>query len=68
MARDYKNFPVADFRHDIISGKNNYTNKFFHDIDLGWILNWIDQENDDKEDVQALLHRAQGCGRSEGSV
>lgn len=42
MARDYTDFPLPEFRHSITHGKNNYVNKFFHDIDLSFILKWME--------------------------
>ena len=41
MNRDYEDFPENEFKHVVEYGKNNYRNKFFHDIDLSFILEWM---------------------------
>lgn len=45
MSRSYEDIPVNDFLHVIENGKNEYQNKFFHDIDLGFILEWMSDFN-----------------------
>lgn len=42
MAHNYEEFPFPDFKHAIKSGKNTYRNKFFHDIDLSFLLKWME--------------------------
>ena len=42
MAHNYEEFPFRDFKHAIKEGKNTYRNKFFHDIDLGFLLKWME--------------------------
>ena len=42
MAHNYEEFPFPEFKHAIKNGKNSYRNKFFHDIDLSFILKWMD--------------------------
>ena len=37
MKRDYSNID-RDYEHSIKGIRNNYRNKFFHDIDLNFIL------------------------------
>ena len=38
MPRDYNDFPENDFQHIIKDMRNDYQNKFFHDIDLDFLL------------------------------
>ena len=38
MSRDYNDFPENDFQHIIKDMRNDYQNKFFHDIDLDFVL------------------------------
>ena len=38
MPRDYNNFPENDFQHIIKNMRNDYQDKFFHDIDLDFLL------------------------------
>jgi len=38
MPRDYTNYPERDFQHIIENMRNNYQDKFFHDIDLGFLV------------------------------
>lgn len=42
MAHNYEEFPFPEFKHAIKSGKNTYRNKFFHDIDLSFLLKWME--------------------------
>lgn len=42
MAHNYEEFPFPEFKHVIKNGKNNYRNKFFHDIDLSFLLRWME--------------------------
>lgn len=42
MAHNYEEFPFSDFKHAIKNGKNTYRNKFFHDIDLSFLLKWME--------------------------
>ena len=39
---NYEEFPFPEFKHAIESGKNTYRNKFFHDIDLSFLLKWME--------------------------
>lgn len=41
MARDYNKTPNRDYEHSIKDGRNDYQNKFFHDIDLDFILEYM---------------------------
>ena len=50
MAHNYEEFPFNDFKHCITSGKNNYRNKFFHDIDLSFILEWMREVDPEGKD------------------
>ena len=38
MSRDYSQTPERDFRHSIRNERNDYQDKFFHDIDLDFLL------------------------------
>lgn len=42
MAHNYEEFPFPEFKHTIKNGKNSYRNKFFHDIDLSFLLRWME--------------------------
>lgn len=42
MAHNYEEFPFPEFKHAIKNGKNSYRNKFFHDIDLSFLLRWME--------------------------
>ena len=50
MAHNYEEFPFNDIKHCITSGKNNYRNKFFHDIDLSFILEWMREVDPEGKD------------------
>lgn len=45
MSRNYEDFPENEFKHCIENGHNEYRNKFFHDIDLAFILKWMSDLN-----------------------
>ena len=43
MERNYlEDFPIDDTEHKIVGGKSDYVNKFFHEIDLKYILEKLD--------------------------
>ena len=43
MERNYlEDFPIDDTEHKIVGGKSDYVNKFFHEIDLKYILERLD--------------------------
>ena len=46
MAHNYEEFPFPEFKHAIKNGKNTYRNKFFHDIDLSFLLKWMESVED----------------------
>lgn len=44
MERNYlEDFPIDDTEHKIVCGKSDYVNKFFHEIDLKYILEKLDE-------------------------
>ena len=44
MERNYlEDFPIDDTEHKIVGGKSDYVNKFFHEIDLKYILEKLDE-------------------------
>lgn len=48
MERNYlEDFPIDDTEHKIVGGKSDYVNKFFHEIDLKYILERLDQVSAD---------------------
>ena len=48
MERNYlENFPIDDTEHKIVGGKSDYVNKFFHEIDLKYILERLDEVSAD---------------------
>lgn len=65
MAHNYEEFPFPEFKHAIKSGKNTYRNKFFHDIDLSFLLKWmenIEGENYTIRIVDNVLQLVDGDG------
>ena len=65
MAHNYEEFPFPEFKHAIKNGKNNYRNKFFHDIDLSFLLRWmenIEGENYTIRIVDNVLQLVDGDG------
>ena len=65
MAHNYEEFPFPEFKHAIKSGKNTYCNKFFHDIDLSFLLKWmenIEGENYTIRIVDNVLQLVDGDG------
>ena len=53
MAHNYEEFPFPEYEHDIKNGKNSYRNKFFHDIDLSFLLKWM-------EDIENIYRAGDG--------
>lgn len=48
MERNYlEDFPIDDTEHKIVGGKSDYVNKFFHEIDLKYILERLDEVSAD---------------------
>lgn len=65
MAHNYEEFPFPEFKHAIKNGKNTYRNKFFHDIDLSFLLRWmenIEGENYTIRIVDNVLQLIDGDG------
>ena len=48
MARDYSDFPKDEFLHVVKNMHNEYQDKFFHDIDLGWLVKALQNINVDQ--------------------
>lgn len=66
MAHNYEEFPFPEFKHAIKNGKNEYRNKFFHDIDLSFLLRWmenIEGENYTIRIVDNVLQLIDGEGQ-----
>lgn len=66
MAHNYEEFPFPEFKHAIKNGKNSYRNKFFHDIDLSFLLRWmenIEGENYTIRIVDNVLQLVDGEGQ-----
>ena len=67
MAHNYEEFPFNDFKHCITSGKNNYRNKFFHDIDLSFLLKWMENIEGENYTIRIVDNKLQLID-SEGEV
>lgn len=66
MAHNYEEFPFPEFKHAIKNGKNSYRNKFFHDIDLSFLLRWmenIEGENYTIRIIDNVLQLVDGEGQ-----
>lgn len=66
MAHNYEEFPFPEFKHAIKNGKNSYRNKFFHDIDLSFLLKWmenIEGENYTIRIIDNVLQLVDGDGQ-----
>lgn len=66
MAHNYEEFPFPEFKHAIKNGKNSYRNKFFHDIDLSFLLRWmenIEGENYTIRIIDNVLQLVNGEGQ-----
>lgn len=66
MAHNYEEFPFPEFKHAIKNGKNSYRNKFFHDIDLSFLLRWmenIEGENYTIRIIDNVLQLVDGDGQ-----
>lgn len=48
MARDYSDFPKDEFLHVVKNMHNEYQDRFFHDIDLGWLVKALQNINVDQ--------------------
>ena len=48
MARDYSDFPKEEFLHVVKNMHNEYQDRFFHDIDLGWLVKALQNINVDQ--------------------
>lgn len=59
MAHDYAEFPFRDFKHAIKEGKNTYRNKFFHDIDLGFLLKWMESIEGENYTIKIVGNKLQ---------
>ena len=59
MAHDYAEFPFRDFKHAIKEGKNTYRNKFFHDIDLGFLLKWMESIEGENYTIKIVANKLQ---------
>lgn len=59
MAHNYEEFPFPDFKHAIKNGKNNYRNKFFHDIDLSFLLKWMENIEDENYTIRIVDNKLQ---------
>ena len=59
MAHDYAEFPFRDFKHAIKEGKNTYRNKFFHDIDLGFLLKWMENIEGENYTIKIVGNKLQ---------
>ena len=67
MAHNYEEFPFPEFRHAIKNGKNNYRNKFFHDIDLSFLLKWMENIEGENYTIRIVDNKLQLID-SEGEV
>ena len=59
MAHNYEEFPFRDFKHAIKEGKNTYRNKFFHDIDLGFLLKWMENIEGENYTIKIVGNKLQ---------
>ena len=59
MAHNYEEFPFRDFKHAIKEGKNTYRNKFFHDIDLGFLLKWMESIEGENYTIKIVGNKLQ---------
>jgi len=59
MAHNYEEFPFPDFKHAIKSGKNTYRNKFFHDIDLSFLLKWMENIEGENYTIRIVDNKLQ---------
>lgn len=59
MAHNYEEFPFPEFKHAIKSGKNTYRNKFFHDIDLSFLLKWMESIEGENYTIRIVGNKLQ---------